>query len=119
MVWMVPEVEVIFAFDMALTILTIIGLILFNRSCDKEDKTKMEQDTKMEYKDEDGKVYGIAYSQELQAESIKKQTEAIKLQKAILRLGIVLSVLVVIAIILFIMLLAGGTVTKILHNVVC
>jgi hypothetical protein len=59
----------------------------------------------MEYKGEDGKIYEMSYSQVW--------------QKRIVVVGIVLAVLAAILIILFGLLLSGGTITKILHNVVC
>jgi len=65
----------------------------------------MEDTAKMEYKDEQGKVTELAYSIKLQ-----KQDLVIK------KIG--LAVLVLIAI-LFVLLLSGGTLTRILHNVVC
>ena len=65
----------------------------------------MEDTAKMEYKDEQSKVTELAYSIKLQ-----KQDLVIK------KIG--LAVLVLIAI-LFVLLLSGGTLTRILHNVVC
>ncbi len=59
----------------------------------------------MEYKTEEGKIMEISYSQ--------------KLQRYIVIVGIILAILLVILIVFCGLLLSGGTLTKILHNVVC
>jgi hypothetical protein len=66
----------------------------------------------MEYKTENGKEYEISYSQRLQAEDCR-------LKRQIIVVGIGGLVLLLVIIVLFGMLLSGGTITKILHNVVC
>ena len=66
----------------------------------------------MQYKNHDGKVYEISYSQRLQAEDIKLK------RHLLIALAAVVGALLII-IILFAMLLSGGTVTRLLHNVVC
>jgi hypothetical protein len=65
----------------------------------------MEDIAKMEYKDEQGNVTELAYSIKLQ-----KQDLTIK------KIGVAILILVAI---LFGLLLSGGTITRLLHNVVC
>jgi hypothetical protein len=66
----------------------------------------------MEYKSDEGKVYEISYSQKMQAEDLK-------LKKSIIAIGFCGLALLAILAVLLTMLISGGTITKILHNVVC
>ena len=66
----------------------------------------------MEYKSDNGKVYEISYSQQMQAEDLK-------LKRKIIIIGVIGLVFLLFIIILLGMLYYGGIITKILHNVVC